>query len=239
MKLLKILFLLFGLGYGALFAQQATKYDIIVTSAVVPVLYQNCANDVFINVPDLCSDYNPECTSQNADVIQSKEMRRKFRIIPQGTQCEIAVANQSEAGKISLGNLKFKVVPPPRPSVVAKVNGMPYFPRMAVGVGSKVMLIVEPDEGFAALVPDDAKYRFSSVELYAQTGLGVPQKIGGCELRQNDATKGIDVPLPSDAFRMPGAKTYVEFKVTRINYRGESFDAGLAPQERTLVLISR
>ncbi|MFN0202176.1 MAG: hypothetical protein ACKVTZ_11685 [Bacteroidia bacterium] len=219
------------------------KPDIVVTSASIQILYRQCANVVNIDVPALGDLYNPVCTvSGGGDISQNPESKKKFRIVPTGTKCVVNVATIANGQTVPIGTVEYKVIDPPKPTVLARLNGAPYSPQMGVGKGSKLNLSIKPDNEFFNALPLDAKYRFSTIEIYAQSGLGVPQKVGGADVSGKDATgNGIDIPIPSDALRQPGAKVYIEFKeLNRINFKGTTVaDNRFTPNEKAIVLISK
>ena len=140
-----------GLCYAS--AQTTGKHDILVSSAAIQHLYRNCGNFVNVNVPDLCSDYNPICTATEADIQQSTETRRKFLIVPRGNKCILSVSNNIRENPELLGTLTFNVIEPPKPFMEILVNGQRATSSTAASKGSRLTIKIEPDPEFAAAMP--------------------------------------------------------------------------------------
>ncbi len=210
-----------GLCYAS--AQTTGKHDILVSSAAIQNLYRNCGNFVNVNVPDLCSDYNPICTATEADIQQSTETRRKFLIVPRGNKCILSVSNNIGETPELLGTLTFNVIEPPKPFMEILVNGQRATSSTAASKGSRLTIKIEPDPEFAAAMPQDAKYGIATIKFFTQCGLGAPQMVGEVNTNGYDAVEGINLPIPGDAFTCgSGAKIFVEMSETyRINFKGE------------------
>lgn len=217
------------------------KPEIVVTSATIQILYRECGNMVNIDVPALGDLYNPVCTVSAGTIKQSADSKKKFLIVPTGDKCRVNVSSNTNGSTMNIGFVDYKVIDPPKPSIMVKVNGIPYSPSMGVNKGSKMSLSIQPDNEFKGALPNDAKYSFDEVNIFKQSGLGPPQRVGGAPLMSKDGVAGIEVPIPTDAFANPGAKVYVEFKdVYRKNFQGQSIkDPRFTPYEKTIVLVTK
>jgi len=113
MYISKVILPFFLLNIGLVHAQNEAKHDIFVTSAAIQHLYRHCANKVNIEVPDLCSDYNPICTASDADIQQSNDFKRKFIIVPKGNKCTLSVSNNINGSAKPVGDITFQVLDSP------------------------------------------------------------------------------------------------------------------------------
>jgi len=217
------------------------KPEIVVTSATIQILYRECGNMVNIDVPALGDLYNPVCTVSSGTIKQSSDSKKKFLIVPTGNSCVVSVSSNTNGSVMKIGDVPYKVIEPPKPSIMVKVNGVAYSSQMGVNKGSKMQLSIQPDNEFKSALPNDAKYAFDEVNIFKQSGLGPPSRVGGASLMGRDGVAGIEVPIPTEAFATPGAKVYVEFKdVYRKNFQGQSIvDKRFTPYEKTIVLITK
>jgi gliding motility-associated protein GldM len=113
------------------------KPEIVITSAAIQVLYRNCGNDVNIDVPALGEQYKPRISGTQADVIPSKTTPKKFRIVPKGNTCKVTVNSITNGQTIKIGDVDYKVINPPKPTINMAVNGKlimvpPWFLKRAV-----------------------------------------------------------------------------------------------------------
>ena len=222
----KIMMLLNLVGICYVHAQSTGKYDIIVSSAAIQNLYRNCGNFVNINVPDLCSDYDPICTATDADIQQSTEARRKFLIVPKGNKSVLSVSNNLGGVPEHLGDIVFNVIEPPKPTIEILINGQRVSSSTSVAKGSQVFIKIVPDPLFALSMPQDAKYEIQTIQFYRQSGLNSPVSITQSVLSSRNATEAFSIPIPSEAFNGPsGSKIYMELvNIYRINFKGQKID---------------
>ncbi|MFZ6009946.1 MAG: gliding motility protein GldM [Bacteroidota bacterium] len=183
-----------------------------VTTGNAPTLYMNCGNTVNIEVPALGTNYNPNFSSQGADVIKGDKPSR-VTIIPSQRKIKVNVSN---AGT-SIGSVDFDVkpIPLPRYSVrdntgkeVDKKNGV----RGSALTGLRV--VPEADENFKQEVPKDAFYRIRSMEVIHARGTSPVNRLTA-------TNENIDLGPWRPQFK-PGDRIVIEVKtVTRRTYKGE------------------
>ncbi|MDX2282921.1 MAG: GldM family protein [Bacteroidia bacterium] len=214
--------------------------EIVVTSAAVQVLYRNCANDVNIDVPALGDNYNPQITASSGEVITNQQSKKKVRLVPTGKTCKVTVNSITNGQTLKIGDLDYKVIEPPKPSINMAINGKTYNGSQMVPKSSRIQLRLEPDEDFAANLPADARYSIGGVQVLAQLSLGPPTPINSINTGGQDATKPINVALGQgirDA--RPGTKVYVKISdIARLNFKNQRVvDGRFTEVERTLSLV--
>lgn len=200
------------------------KPEIVVTSATIQNLYRECGNMINIDVPALGDLYNPSVTASEAEITQSKDSKKKWLIVPRGKKCVVGVSSITNGQTMKIGDVIYNVIDPPKPSIEIYVNGQRASAQMQVARGSRVKLKIVPDPEFKTLLPMDARYEVTQVDVFKQCGLGPPQKAGGASLAGRDATgEGLDFPIPGEAFQCPsGSKIFFEVKdVVRKNFQGK------------------
>lgn len=203
-------------------AQSTGKHDIIVSSAAIQNLYRNCGNFVNINVPDLCSDYDPICTATDADIQQSTEARRKFLIVPKGNKSVLSVSNNLGGVPEHLGDIVFNVIEPPKPTIEILINGQRVSSSTNVAKGSQVFIKIVPDPLFALSMPQDAKYEIGKIAFFTDNCFA-PIRLGEFTPIQATVNQEIKIPIPANAFQYSGGrKLYMEIDdIYRINFKGE------------------
>lgn len=200
------------------------KPEIVVTSATIQNLYRECGNMINIDVPALGDLYNPSVTASEAEITQSKDSKKKWLIVPRGKKCVVGVSSITNGQTMKIGDVIYNVIDPPKPSIEIYVNGQRASAQMQVAKSSRVKLKIVPDPEFKTLLPMDARYEVTQVDVFKQCGLGPPQKAGGASLAGRDATgEGLDFPIPGEAFQCPsGSKIFFEVKdVVRKNFQGK------------------
>lgn len=229
-------FCLFCLLSHFLFAQ---SYSMMIRSASVKRIYRQCENPLYFDVSNLCGEeYNPKVVATNADVKKDSLSSNKFIVFPkEGKACLLALYNQKNEEEVKLGEEKVVVIDPPKPDLMVKVNGVPYSPEMGVHRGSRVMITVIPDIDFENALPKEARYGIMEVNIYQGRS-----KVGssGISMSRNVASKGIEIPVPTECFGRSGEKFYIELKdVYRISSSGKTvIDNRFSIQERTITLTS-
>ena len=158
-------------------------------------MYRNCGNDFLIKVPGLGDLYNPRISASSAQVIPSKKTREKFRIVPTGRDTRVTVNSITNGHSIKIGDVDYKVINPPKPSISMAVNGKPYNGLIPVSANSQIEVRVEPDPDFSANYPNDAMYGITSIDVLAQLSLGPPTVVNQVNTAGRDATEPIAIPL--------------------------------------------
>ncbi|MDP5171932.1 MAG: hypothetical protein NWR72_16905 [Bacteroidia bacterium] len=196
------------------------KPEIVVTSAAIQILYANCANDVNIDVPALGDAYNPVITATNAEIITNQQSKIKFRIVPTARTCVVTVNSNTNGQKIKIGDLTYKVIQPPKPTIDIRINGQKST-GAAVPKTSNVQVILNPDEDFKSALPQDAGYAISSIDVLAQLSLGPPQTVNSINASGQDATRPIAVSLGTQVRQArPGTTVYIRINdIYRVNFQ--------------------
>jgi gliding motility-associated protein GldM len=216
------------------------KPEIVITSAAVQNLYRNCGNDVNIDVPALGDAYNPKIEASEATVIPSKAAKIKFRIVPTGKTCNVAVNSITNGQNVRVGVVEYKVIEPPKPGIDMAVNGQRYNGASMVPNTSRAAIKLIPDADFASSLPADARYQIGSIDVLAQLTLGPPTKVNTVNSNGRDATKAIDVPLGTEVRQArPGTKVYIRINnIYRVNFENRQIeDKRFSEVERTLSLV--
>lgn len=215
------------------------KPEIVVTSAAIQILYANCANDVNIDVPALGDAYNPRIDASGADVITNQQSKIKFRIVPKARTCVVTVSSNTNGQNIKIGDLTYKVVQPPKPSIDIRINGQKSN-GAPVPKTSTIQIALIPDEDFKSSLPQDARYTISTIDVLAQLSLGPPQKVNSVNVGGQDATKPINVPLGTEVRQArPGTTVYIKINdIYRVNFRNERLaDGRFTEIEKTLSIV--
>jgi hypothetical protein len=77
-----------------------------------------------------------------------------------------------------IGDVDYKVIEPPKPTVEMLVNNRKYNGASPVPKASRILLQVEADKEFKESLPNDAKYGVTNVKILAQLSLGPPTTVG-------------------------------------------------------------
>lgn len=189
------------------------KPVIQVRSASLQALYQNCGNELDIQVPALGTNYNPGFSSAEAKIIKGNRPGL-VTVIPQGrSKVKLTVSN---AGNV-LGTETFDVKKIPPPNIEVKVRGqkVDFESGIAGNALTNISVSAEPDENFAREVPNDARYRVTRVEVkHARGGRPINTQV--------HTTENIDLRAWRTNFR-PGDILVVKVEnVIRRTYAGEN-----------------
>jgi len=217
---------------------EVVKPEIVVTSAAVQILYSECGNDLNIDVPALGELYDPRVTADNAQVLQSKQSKKKFRVVPRAgaRTCRLNVQTYTAGQLVDLGYLDYKVVPPPRPSIRVLVNNELYNGVSPVPRTATVRIQVVPDRDFAQSLPEDARYVIDRPEIKVVKGLAGAQVIGTLPSSRVATSPSVTVDL-TDYSRglQPGNVLYVQFKdVFRVNFQNKQVKENFTITELTV-----
>jgi gliding motility-associated protein GldM len=199
----------YDLTYEYTVAQPVIK----ITSEVVQQLYEDCANELFIDVPALGTTYAPDFSFTNADGIKGGRPG-SVTVVPK-TLSDVAIGVSSGGNKI--GTETFKVKPVPDPTYVVKAaNGKELDLSSVVNIMalSGASIVAKSEPTFARTMPKDANYAVSSVRIqWGRNG-----EVRG-SVTKSGAPGGFNSLLeraaPGDVFVV-----YID-QVTRTNFRGE------------------
>ncbi|GAB4404176.1 MAG: hypothetical protein OHK0039_04220 [Bacteroidia bacterium] len=214
--------------------------EIVVTSAAVQILYENCGNDVNIDVPALGDFYNPRITATGGTVtpLQGK---KTFRIVPTGRSTTVTVNSITNGQTLKIGDLTYKVIKPPKPEIRMLVNGKAYNGASMVPKTSRVQVGLSPDDDFKSALPNDAKYGIGSIDVLAQLSLGPPTKVNAEGGSRDAVNNPINVSLGTQVRQQarPGTKVYIRINdIYRINFEGKTVpDNRFSEIERMLSLV--
>ncbi len=204
---------------------EVVKPEIVVTSAAVQILYAGCGNDLNIDVPALGELYDPAITSDKAQVLRSKQSKKKFRVVPavNAKTCRLNVKTRLGGQLVDLGSLDYKVIPPPRPALRVYVNKEPYNGTSPVPRTATVCVQVEPDRDFAQSLPEDARYVIQKTEIKVVKGLAGAQVIGSVPTSKVATKPLVCVDLTDYARGLqPGNVLYIQFSdVFRVNFQNK------------------
>lgn len=219
---------------------EVVKPEIVVTSAAVQLLYAECGNDLNIDVPALGELYDPRVTADNAQVLQSKQSKKKFRVVPRGgaKTCRLDVATNLGGQVVPLGSLDYKVVPPPRPSLRVLVNNELYNGVSPVPRTATVRVQVVPDNDFAKSLPEDARYVIEKPEIKVVKGLAGASVIGSLPNSRIAPNPVVAVDLTDYARGLqPGNVLYIQFSdVYRVNFQNKQVKENFSITELTFAI---
>ncbi|MEM6264398.1 MAG: GldM family protein, partial [Bacteroidota bacterium] len=214
------------------------KPEIVITSATVQNLYQNCGNEINIDVPALGDAYNPKVTASNATVRPSAKSKVKFMIVPTGKKCVVGVNTLTNGQNIPIGTVDYRVIKPPKPSVQLKVNGkVQNNPARPVTKASRLLVQIIPDAEFKAALPKDARYGVTSIDVLAQLSLGPPKRVNSASGSGRDGERGIPVSMGTEIRQArPGTKVYLRINdIYRKNFMNKQItDKRFSEVERTM-----
>jgi gliding motility-associated protein GldM len=191
------------------------KPVIQVQSAAVQALYANCGNELNIAVPALGAEYRPSFSGSGAQFIQGSRTG-DVMIVPTGTEVSLSV---SSGGNL-IGTEKFKVRPVPRPSVKPFAGGRELNIKLGLDAPypTSIDMRALAEEGFAALLPKDARFKVAETEVFLVRG---KRPVGGAVRGDDRLNIG---SLMSQA--RPGDRLYIEVKnVKRMNFKGQLIDS--------------
>jgi gliding motility-associated protein GldM len=217
------------------------KPEVVMRSETIQILYQYCGNDFFITVPALGDSYHPVISASEAEVIPSKKYATKFRIVPTGENCRVSVSSNTNGQIIKVGDVDYKVVQPPKPTIELSINGKTNSGVVPVSANSRVQVRVVPDADFKANLPDDARYTISSIDVLAQLSLGPPVKVNALNTNGKDATQAIMVSLGTQVRNARrGTKVYIRINdIYRHNFQNKRVPQPLGEAERMLSIVLR
>ena len=210
--------------------------EIVVTSEAIQILYQNCGNDVRIDVPALGDQYNPKVTLKGGgEILQSPRDKKVFRLVPTGRSAVVVVNTLTNGQNINIGEVAYKVIQPPKPSIDVFVGGRPYDGAGFVPKRGAIGIKITPNKDFRAALPQDARYAVSGATVLAQLSLGPPKVVNRVGAQAN-AVKGFTVPLGREVGQArAGTTVFVRVEdVYRVNYAGRRVKEPFSELERTI-----
>jgi hypothetical protein len=194
-------------------------------------MYYKCGNTIFLDLPEGLA--NPSVKASNAKVVPSNSDNRRFMIVPSGRTCVLSLIADQPNGNPFKTDRHYKVIKPPKPSIELLVNGKVYNGATPISKKSNCIVKVQPDADFRSLLPKDARYRISKIDVLVQRSLGAPTKIASFNGSGKDATKGIPISLgnklKSDP---PGTKIYFKLDgIYRVNTENQNVQENFPDRE--------
>lgn len=182
-----------------------------VKSAALQALYQNCGNDLDIQVPALGTNYNPSFSSREAKVTKGSR-KGLVTVVPQGrSKVKLNVSN--DGSLLSTETFDVKKVPPP--NIVIASRGKQIVGEVPAAQLSTISVKAEPDANFKREVPKDARYRVNKVTVkLARSGRAVKT--------QNFTKENIDLRSWRSSFRPGDALVINVERVSRRTFLGEN-----------------
>ncbi len=211
-----------------------------VTSAAVQIMYRNCANDVFIDVPELGEHYDPVLSAKGGKVIVNKKNKKKVRVIPRGKRITIFVKSRVGGRALPIGQVSYRVIPPPKPDIVVGVGKISnrWDGQKPWKKGDRICIKIMPEKNFGRTMPKDARYRIEGIVVKVKKGLGAPQPVKSLgRSKVMDLYKGVQCISLFTITRglPPGTKIYLQLKrVVRINFEGRAIEEPFSKRELTI-----
>jgi hypothetical protein len=197
--------------------------EIVTSSTSVHNLYANCGNDLFIKVPDLGDYYNPKISATGARVVASKRFYNKFRIIPTEDSCQISVSSITNGELVHIGDLNYKVIQPPKPSIEWNIDEKMYRMGAFVSKTSSITVRLIPDPDFKSGFPEEAGYGIKSIDVFGQLSIGPPTKVNSINTSGRNATELITIPLGTQIqAAKEGTGVFIKLNdIYRVNFMGQ------------------
>lgn len=203
------------------------KPVIQIQSASVQALYLGCGNELQVNVPALGTSYNPNFNISGGKHYTGKN-RGQVTIVPNAKEVSMTVSS----GGNRIGTEKFKVKPVPKPTIEVFSRGKAVNQKIGEKISNIRSLQIKPvaEEGFAALLPKDARYRVTRWTITLARG---PRPVG-----QAINATGQEVNLTSlIKLAKPGDRLSIEVKtVKRRNFRDETENTSVTNKYVTIPL---
>ncbi len=193
------------------------KPVIQVQSQAVSALYANCGNELRFTVPALGADYRPAFSVSGGSHFTGAKLG-DVTIVPNGTEVAVTVSS----GGATIGTEKFKVRPVPKPAMKVFSNGRELDVKRGISAPypSSLDIRLVPDEGFANLLPKDARFKATSTVVYLVRG---SRPVGEAKGDDRVSLGG----LVGQA--RPGDRLVIEVKdVKRLNFKGQMIESAVA-----------
>ncbi len=203
------------------------KPVIQIQSASVQALYLGCGNELQVNVPALGTSYDPKFSISGGKSYKGKN-RGLVTIVPNAKTVSMTVSS----GGNRIGTEKFKVKPVPKPTIAVFSRGKGVNQKIGEKISSLRSLQVkaQPEEGFAALLPKDARYRVTEWTITLARG---PRPVGSA-IRAKGQEVNIGTLMRS---AKPGDRLSIEIKtVKRRNFRDKTENASVNNKYVTIPL---
>lgn len=181
-----------------------------ILSQAVSALYLNCGNELNIQVPALGAAYNPDFTATGAAVVKGAS-KGLVTLIPSAGQVKLNITNSGNA----ISTETFQVKKIPKPEIRVTMNGKEVNEKAGEPINRLRQLEIKavPDESFASLLPKDARYKVTEIEVTLARGprpVAPPKKLSTEVINLSDWA----------SLAKPGDRIVIEIKgVKRRNFR--------------------
>jgi hypothetical protein len=199
-------------------ARAAWEQIVQVKSPLKHALYFNCGNPAEIQLPSLGNDLDLNYMMQGGLVTKGSEPGKITLMPSDHSNVTLAVMHEGK----ELGTLEFSVIPVPLPEIIVGTD------RGIVSLGEgipaktpRIFLKAQPDESFAALLPEDAKYQVSQCEISLIRN--------GSVLRTNQAGNRIDLRTIAPQARKGDHLRIKIKKVQRQKFNKEIVEVPIGP----------
>jgi len=206
------------------------KPVIDVKSASVNALYYNCGNDLNIQVPALGANYKPSFSAKGANIVNGKD-KGSIIVIPnvKGADARVSITVASEGSTIGVKDFPVRAVP--RPQIVAKIGGNIVDQKKGVAAPgpASITVLAEPDPGFLAALPREARYNITDGEVTLARGKREIQML----------------PIKNDNVNLASIRSQAQSgdriiivikKARRLNFRDESEDVPINPASSVITI---
>jgi len=194
------------------------KPVIQVQSQAVNALYANCGNELRFTVPALGADYRPAFSVAGGSHFTGAKIG-DVTIVPTSTEVSVTV----NSGGATIGTERFKVRPVPKPAMKVFSNGRELDTKRGLSAPypNTIDVRLVPDEGFANLLPKDARFKATQTSIYLVRG----SRPVGSPVRGDDK---VNINSLVGQAR-PGDRLVIEvMDVKRMNFKGQLIDSGVA-----------
>ena len=210
------------------------KPEVVVTSAAIQIMYRDCANDINVDVPALGPEYNPVIKAKGGVAKISPKNKKRVRVVPHGKVLYLTVYTKTGGELIKIDVLKYKVIPPPKPTIIVLENGKVWDGIKPWKKGSRIKIYVKPDKEFQRGLPMDARYIIKNAVVKVKKGLGAATPV------KNLGSSGINKPLSFSLATLtrgipPGTKFYIQMDgIYRVNFAGKKIEEPFSRRELTI-----
>jgi gliding motility-associated protein GldM len=216
------------------------KPEIFVKSRSVQQMYLLCANDIEVRCFTLenANNYNPRFEIQGGQLIQSPQQPSAIRVIPNAAKVGIKVKSLIGSDAMTIGDLVYNVVKPPKPTFKIKTSQGYYSPGKLVSGKDQITLELHSDEKFAQDLPADARYQFYNVELKAKIGFS-NQSLRKFQASSVGKIAQMQINLGTilNEVYKPGMTVFLLIEeASRINFQNNKVKEGFEPLELSFAL---
>ncbi|AXG68870.1 hypothetical protein KORDIASMS9_01087 [Kordia sp. SMS9] len=147
------------------------------------VLYANCRNTLQFDALEGFSDFKIMTDANFLVIPKSGSTPNYWEIIPKTT------GNHTINYSATLDTIPYNwsetvsVIMPPKPSVELFINSKKTDGSIPVPKTSRIIVNIIPDPNFAALMPEEANYSITSIDVLAQLSLGPPTKVNSVSVK--------------------------------------------------------